>query len=175
MNGYSDLLSRLVSFDKTAFADLKAIGESDPIGVCEVLWSFLATVAEVSSHVPSGLVDTALLMMFDLKGQSDSEEFIAAAWGDLGEESRGELLYSGIANPAVFSNEFCLKLYQQSNRVADRRTIACSLYSTALDRNLPTGTLVDIIRHIGSYGDSDRDYELSRLTARMLDNLPHAR
>lgn len=172
MNGFSYLLDRLLCFDKSAFADIRAIGESDPIGVCEVLWSFLIKVAEVAPHVPSGLVDTALLLMFDLKGQSETEAFLADSWEMIGEESRGEILYSGIANSNVFSNDFCIKLYQQSRSVSDRRTIACSLYSTALDRNFPAKVLIGIIQQIGSYQDPVRDDELSRMTERMMANLP---
>lgn len=172
MDNKLKFVERLLRFDRSAFADIEAMGNSDPTGACELMWSFVVQVAELHSHVPSGFVDCAFLIMFNLNGRSNTEKLIMHSWDKLGDETRGEVLYSGIANPEVFTNQFCVALYGLSKNVEDRRVIACSLYSTASERGLSINVLVDLIKRIGRYGDKKRDDELNGVTEKMLDNLP---
>jgi hypothetical protein len=109
--------------------------------------------------------------MFELVGQANVEKRILDSWPSLGQETQGELLYSGIANPSVFSNEFSVKLFHSSPQGTNRMTIVCSLYSTRDMRQFPTGELAQLIRAVGPYDDLDLSARMSAQCDKMLKNL----
>jgi hypothetical protein len=151
MVGHHPLLDRLARFDKTALVDLEQMAAIDPQLCFEIGWSFVTTVADVAPHVPAGFVDKCLQLMCEAKGCAHTEKAILNAWSQLSDETRGELCYSGIANPNVFSNDFCQQLFSlPSASTKDRRVIISSLATTLSDRRFPKDELARMLDTIAA-------------------------
>jgi hypothetical protein len=157
------LLLRLFQFDGTAIADLERLAATAPQLCFDIGWAFVTRVADIAPHVSAGFVDGALLSMQKALGWSYVEERLISSWSTLGEETRGELCDSGIANPRVFSNDFCERLFFLPDAsLMDRRWILGALASTLAQRGFSKDRLEKMLATLEKHESAQRDGELQK-------------
>ena len=148
MDDEHPLFKRLMDFDMTALGELEKLSTQDPSLVLDIGWRFITQIDGDTQHVPAGLVDGCLIVLQNALGRDRIENALVDAWSKLGDETRGEICYSGISNPRCLSNAFCERLFDATDSGPIRIEIIGSLYSTLEERNFPVSRWIKMVDHL---------------------------